>query len=77
MHWAMPERPAAPPETAGPSKAFNDLLDVRPPCPWCDSADTEVASPFGGTVSEILCRCRSCGEGFGWMKWDEGAQEEL
>lgn len=77
MRWAMPERPAVPPETAAANAAFNDGLLRRPPCPWCESADTEVVSPFGGTVSEILLRCLSCGEGFGWMKWGEGLQEDF
>lgn len=77
MRWAMLKRPASPPETAKPGEAFDELLEARPPCPWCDSADTEVASPFGGTVSEMLFRCRSCGEGFGWMKWDAQFQKDL
>ena len=58
------------------NNAFNEQFDDIVACPWCESTDTEVTSPFGGTVSEILFKCRSCGEGFGFMKWDERFQEE-
>ena len=57
------------------NKAFNDKFDDIVACPWCESKETEVVSPFGGTVSEILFKCKSCGEGFGFMKWDERFQD--
>ncbi len=56
---------------------FNDDFADIVACPWCESTETEVASPFGGTVSEILFKCKSCGEGFGFMKWDERFQEDI
>ena len=56
---------------------FNDHFADIVPCPWCDSTETEVVSPFGGTVSEILFKCKSCGDGFGFMKWDERFQEDI
>ena len=55
--------------------AFNDAFDDKIECPWCASTKTEVSSPFGGTVSEILFKCKACNEGFGFMKWDERFQE--
>lgn len=39
-------------------------------CPWCDSTDTQLASLFGGTVSELLFKCCQCHLPFGVMKWD-------
>jgi len=39
-------------------------------CPWCDSTDTQLASLFGGTISELLFKCRRCHMPFGVMKWD-------
>jgi C4-type Zn-finger protein len=53
----------------GPRRAFGELYDETVACPWCESEDTEVISPFGGTVSEVSMRCRSCKSTFGWMKW--------
>ena len=64
------------PKPSAGNKVFNERFDDIVACPWCESTDTEVTSPFGGTVSEILFKCRSCGEGFGFMKWDERFQEE-
>ncbi len=51
------------------STVFNDEYDQKVACPWCKSTDTTVASPFGGTVSEILFKCNGCKQTFGWMKW--------
>ena len=48
---------------------FAKEFDNAVPCPWCESRDTSVRSPFGGTVSEIMMQCNACGSGFGWMKW--------
>ena len=38
-------------------------------CPWCGSRNYSVASPFGGSVSEVLMQCDDCEASFGWMKW--------
>ncbi|NMP14751.1 MULTISPECIES: hypothetical protein [unclassified Thalassotalea] len=59
----------APNEPKKNVKTFQDEYDQTVECPWCNSTDTVVASPFGGTVSEILFRCNSCKNTFGWMKW--------
>jgi transposase-like protein len=37
-------------------------------CPFCDSADVKVESPFGGSVSEMLFRCAGCRSFFHWVK---------
>lgn len=35
-----------------------------PPCPYCDSRDTEVRSEFGSTACKAVCWCRSCRQPF-------------
>ena len=42
------------------------LLRARtaPPCPYCDSRDTEIRSEFGPTACKAVCWCRSCGQPF-------------
>jgi len=54
---------------AGQKQVFGDLYDQTVACPWCDSENTRVISPFGGTVSEISMQCNDCKSTFGWMKW--------
>ena len=54
----------------GQQEVFGDLFDNTVKCPWCESTDTEVVSPFGGTVSEISMKCDDCKSTFGWMKWE-------
>jgi transposase-like protein len=38
-------------------------------CPHCESSAVEIESPFGGSVSEVLFRCRQCKSFFHWVKW--------
>ena len=57
-------------------QTFAERFDKRVACPWCESEDTRVTSPFGGTVSEILFRCDDCKQSFGFMKWDERFDED-
>ena len=59
------------------NQAFHERFDKRVACPWCESENTQVSSPFGGTVSEILFNCNDCHQSFGFMKWDERFQEDL
>ena len=61
---AKPKRKSS----AGPSK-FAQHYDGKVACAWCDSLNTKLSNPFGGTVSEMLFTCDNCGETFGWMKW--------
>lgn len=53
----------------GQHEAFGELYDKQVACPWCESKNTQVVSPFGGTVSEISMKCNDCHSTFGWMKW--------
>ena len=48
---------------------FGAQYDETVRCPWCDSGDTRVTSPYGGTVSEMGMQCNACEATFGWMKW--------
>jgi transcription elongation factor Elf1 len=63
------------PKTDREQKVFKDEYDQTVECPWCKSTDTQVASPFGGTVSEILFKCNGCKQTFGWMKWQHKMPE--
>ncbi len=65
------------PKAQSGNQAFNERFDRRVACPWCESQNTRVSSPFGGTVSEILFTCNHCHQSFGFMKWDEQFQEDL
>lgn len=53
----------------GQQEAFGELFDQQVNCPWCESSNTKVVNPFGGTVSEIAMQCNDCQSTFGWMKW--------
>lgn len=39
-------------------------------CPFCDSLDTEMLSPFGGQLSVSQHWCRACRTGFDFLKWE-------
>lgn len=43
-------------------------LPSSPPCPFCDSEETELVSPFGGQLSVAQYWCRHCRTGFEFMK---------
>ncbi len=51
------------------SSDFAKRYDGTVACAWCESVNTKLSNPFGGTVSEMLFTCSDCGETFGWMKW--------
>jgi len=53
----------------GSPDPFSERYDREVQCPWCNSEDTRVVSPFGGTVSEVSMQCNDCKSTFGWMKW--------
>jgi ring-1,2-phenylacetyl-CoA epoxidase subunit PaaD len=44
-----------------------DILD-KTPCPYCDSHDTEMKSPFGPTLCRSLHYCNSCLQAFEQFK---------
>jgi len=48
------------------SSGLVQLLRARraPPCPYCDSAETEIRSEFGSTACKSVCWCRSCRQPF-------------
>ena len=56
--------------SAGEQGVYAEKFDDSILCPWCESENSRVVSPFGGTVSEVLFRCEDCEGVFGWMKWD-------
>jgi|TARA_B110000495_G_C22997936_1_gene588588 hypothetical protein len=58
-------------KSESPVSVFRDSYDQEVKCAWCDSFETEVISPFGGTVSEVLFKCNNCKNTFGWMKWEQ------
>jgi ring-1,2-phenylacetyl-CoA epoxidase subunit PaaD len=56
----------APPGAVADNGALVQLMRVRqaPPCPYCDSRDTEIRSEFGSTACKSVCWCRSCRQPF-------------
>ena len=56
----------APPGRAAEDGGLVQLMRARtaPPCPYCDSRDTEVRSEFGSTACKSVCWCRHCGQPF-------------
>jgi hypothetical protein len=44
-------------------------LPEHPPCPFCDSEDTKLLSPFGGQMSVAQYWCKGCRTGFEYIKW--------
>lgn len=56
----------APPGAVSEGGGLVQLMRARqaPPCPYCDSRDTEIRSEFGSTACKSVCWCRSCGQPF-------------
>ena len=62
---------------ARPGRHFRptDEYDGRVRCPWCESTDTRLVSPYGPSVAEMMFECLGCGQGFGWLKWQRRLPE--
>ena len=45
-------------------------------CPHCGARNTELESLFGGSVSEVMLRCRACQTIFHWVKWVDVGDDE-
>ena len=45
-----------------------DALPASPLCPFCERAETELVSPFGGQLSVAQYWCRRCRTGFDYLK---------
>jgi ring-1,2-phenylacetyl-CoA epoxidase subunit PaaD len=56
----------APPGAAADAGGLVQLMRARkaPPCPYCDSTDTEIRSEFGSTACKSVCWCRTCRQPF-------------
>lgn len=46
----------------------NDVTDIKPRCPRCNSSHTECLSEFGSTPCKALYRCLDCAEPFDYFK---------
>lgn len=44
-------------------------------CPWCQSPNTRMVSPYGPSVAEMLFKCEDCQDSFGWLKWEQRLPE--
>ena len=42
--------------------------DEQVPCPFCQSANTELISQFGSTACKAMYRCKDCLEPFDYFK---------
>ena len=56
---------------AGSGRHFRptEEYDGQVRCPWCESIETRLVSPYGPSVAEMMFECQGCGQGFGWLKW--------
>jgi ring-1,2-phenylacetyl-CoA epoxidase subunit PaaD len=56
----------APPGGAADGGGLVQLMRARsaPPCPDCDSPETEIRSEFGSTACKSVCWCRNCKQPF-------------
>ena len=44
-------------------------------CPWCESKNTRLVSPYGPSVAEMMFKCQDCEQSFGWLKWEHRLPE--
>lgn len=58
----------APPVEKTSDKSFITGQRKVVPCPFCESAETELLSQFGSTPCKSLYRCTSCLEPFDYFK---------
>jgi ring-1,2-phenylacetyl-CoA epoxidase subunit PaaD len=63
-----PPGPAAAGET--PPRPLFETITLRPTarCPWCDSAETRLDSPFGPTLCRAIWWCDACRQPFEQFK---------
>ncbi|MAT40149.1 MAG: phenylacetate-CoA oxygenase subunit PaaJ [Ectothiorhodospiraceae bacterium] len=52
----------APPAKHGGNVEWEMFTKI--PCPWCESMDTEITSPFGPTLCRAIYYCNSCQQPF-------------
>ncbi len=58
-----------------PSAERSSRLPERPPCPFCEGRETELANAFGPHASVASYWCRSCRSPFEFMRWTERGDE--
>ncbi len=55
-----------------PPRKHNRLIDIdileHTPCPYCDSTETELKTPFGPTLCRSMHYCNSCKQAFEQFK---------
>lgn len=49
-------------------KDDGNIEDTHPPCPQCNSVDTQLVSEFGSTACKALFQCNDCLEPFDYFK---------
>ena len=54
---------------------FNGDYDQEVICPWCESKQTTLVSPYGPSVAEMTFKCDDCLQSFGWLKWQHRLPE--
>ncbi len=59
----------------GLRKQHTDAYDGQVECPWCESDQTRLVSPYGPSVAEMMFECDACGQSFGWLKWERRLPE--
>lgn len=61
--------------TLAKSEVATDAYDKEVCCPWCESQNTRLVSPYGPSVAEMMFKCMDCEQSFGWMKWQHRLPE--
>lgn len=55
-----------------PPRKHNMVIDIdileHTPCPYCDSTDTELKTPFGSTLCRSMHYCNNCKQAFEQFK---------
>ena len=59
----------------GAAQRAADDFDGTVACPWCESENTRLVSPYGPSVAEMMFKCMDCKQSFGWMKWEQRLPE--
>ena len=48
-----------------------DRIPQSVKCPFCESENTELHSPFGTTLALVQYVCKECNSPFEWIKWEK------
>ncbi len=59
------------------ARELPERMPRTPPCPFCESHETEVMNAFGSHASVSTYWCRACRSPFEAIKWREGGEADV